>query len=150
MYYFHLEGQSLQFYSPCCGQRKRTETESILFAVTAEESDKSCDESGGKKCRKNNFKREYTKLRTMVPALGEREDLTKVSLLSPTLPWTLIGDSSNPFVFCCKTSQFLQPIFVNKRYRGWGIRLSVSNKLLNNQQKHIRKVGFLSHTVLSR
>ena len=35
-------------------------------------------DGSSKKNRKCSFKREYGKLKTMVPALGEREDLTKV------------------------------------------------------------------------
>ena len=37
------------------------------------------EESDDCKKRKCSYKREYGKLRTMVPALGERDDITKVS-----------------------------------------------------------------------
>ena len=51
----------------------------VLFFISAEDSERLGEESQSQKSRKCSFKREYGKLKTMVPALGEREDLTKVS-----------------------------------------------------------------------
>ncbi len=65
-----------------------TITKCIFFDNVLSVEDASEGDSSNKKNRKCSFKREYGKLKTMVPALGEREDLTKVSSSDTTVCFT--------------------------------------------------------------